>query len=177
MPTRPISASVQFSAFLSRFPAEIVSLARRCLIKLRGAFPGCNELVYDYSNSLVVSFSMSEHGYQGIVAIAILPREVRLYFDKSLPDPQGLLSGTGSKVRSVTVSDASELDGGDIHDLIQAAIKQSKKSRVTFPQTGKTRMVIKSGSTDKASRQAPKKQPKARDSAKRISRKIKSRQR
>ncbi|MBI3449273.1 MAG: DUF1801 domain-containing protein [Acidobacteria bacterium] len=143
MTTRQPSPSTQFSAFLSRFPPEIVALARRCLPKLRRAFPGSNQIVYDYSNSLVVAFSMSERGYEAIVAMAIFPRWVRLYFDKSLPDPEGLLEGSGAKVRSVTLKAASDLDHGDIHALIKAAIKHSG---VTFPRTRSTRMVIKSGS-------------------------------
>ena len=145
------SPNAQFSAFLSRFPPEIVALVKRCLPKLRRAFPVSYELVYDYSNSLVVSFSMSERGYEAIVAIAIFPRWVRLYFDKSLPDPQGLLEGSGAKVRSVTLKAASDLDRGDIHALIKAAIKHSA---ATFPKARSTRMVIKSASK----KQRPKKQ-------------------
>jgi hypothetical protein len=137
------SPNAQFSAFLSRFPPEIVALAKQCLPKLRRAFPGSNELVYDYSNSLVVGFSMSEHGIEAIVAIAIFPRWVRLYFDKSLPDPKGLLEGSGAKVRSVTLKAASDLDHEDIQALIKAAIEHSG---VTFPRTRSTRMVIKSDS-------------------------------
>jgi hypothetical protein len=146
MAVRQPSPNAQFSAFLSRFPAEIVALVKRCLPKLRRAFPGSYELVYDYSNSLVVSFSMSERGYEGIVALAIFPDWVRLYFDKSLPDPKGLLEGTGTKVRSVTLKAASDLDHGDIHALVKAAIKHSG---ITFPRTrssSSTRMVIKSES-------------------------------
>jgi len=131
------------SAFLSRFPPEIVALAKRCLPKLRRVFPGSYEIVYDYSNSVVVAFSMSERGYEAIVAIAIFPGWVRLYFDKSVPDPKGLLEGSGAKVRSVTLRAASDLDHGDIHALIKAAIKHSG---VTFSRTGLTRMVIKSKS-------------------------------
>jgi hypothetical protein len=140
---RQPSPNAQFSALLSRFPREIVALVKRCLPKLRRAFPGSNQLVYDYSNSLVVAFGMSERGYEAIVALAIFPRGVRLYFDKSLPDPKGLLEGTGAKVRSVTVKTASDLDHGDIHALIKAAIKHSG---VTFPRTRSTRMVLKSQS-------------------------------
>src|SRR4051812_748153 len=98
MTTRQPSPSAQFSALLSRFPPEIVALVKRCLPKLRRAFPGNYELVYDYSNSLVVAFGMSERGYEAIIAIAIFPGWVKLYFDKSLPDPQGLLEGSGTKV-------------------------------------------------------------------------------
>ena len=149
MNARQPTPNAQFAAFLSRFPPEIVALVKRCLPKLRRAFPGSNELVYDYSNSLVVGFSMSERGYEAIVAIAIFPGWVRLYFDKSLPDPKGLLEGAGAKVRSVTLKAASDLDRGDIHALIKAAIKHSG---VTFPRTGSTRMIIKSESKKKRPR-------------------------
>ena len=88
MNARQPSPNAQLSAFLSRFPPEIVALVKRCLPKLRRAFPGSYQLVYQYSNSLVVAFGMSDRGYEAIVAIAIFPRCVRLYFDKSLPDPK-----------------------------------------------------------------------------------------
>lgn len=143
MNARQPNPKSQFSAFLSRFPPEIVALVKRCLPKLRRAFPGSYELVYDYSNSLVVAFGMSERGYEAVVAVAIFPRAVRLYFDKSLPDPKGLLEGSGAKVRSVTLKAASDLDHGDIKALIKAAIKHSG---VTFPRARPTRMVIKSES-------------------------------
>jgi hypothetical protein len=136
-------ANVQFSGFLSRFPPEVVALAKRCLPKLRRAFPGSYQLVYDYPGSLLVAFSMSDRGYEAIVTIAIFPRWVRLYFDKSLPDPKGLLQGSGTKVRHVTLKAASDLDHGDIHALIKAAIKHSG---VTFARTRANRMVVKSQS-------------------------------
>ena len=141
MTTREPTPSAQFGAFLSRFPPEIVALAKRCMPKLRRAFPGTNEIVYDYRDSVVVGFSLSEHGYEAVVAMAIYPSWVRLYFDKSLPDPKGLLEGSGGKVRSVTLEAASDLDHGDIRALIKAAIKHSGG---TFSRTRSTRMIIKS---------------------------------
>jgi hypothetical protein len=140
MPTREPSPSAQFTAFLSRFPPEIIALVKRCLPKLRRAVPCPYQIVYDYANSVVVAFSMSERGYEAIVALAILPQGVKLYFDKSLPDPKGLLEGAGTKVRSVTLKSAADLDHGDIHALVKAAIKHAE---VTFPKTGPTRMIIK----------------------------------
>ena len=144
-----LSPNAQFAAFLSRFPPEIVALVKRCLPKLRRAFPGSHQLVYDYSNSLVVAFGMSERGYEAIVAVAILPRWVRLYFDKSLPDPKGLLEGAGTKVRSVSIKAASDLDQADIKSLFKAAMK---RSGATFPRTRSTRMVIKSAAKKKKPR-------------------------
>lgn len=143
MTTRPLTPNAQLSAFLSRFPPEIVALVKRCLPKLRRTFPGCYQIVYNYSNSLVVAFGLSDRGYEAIVAMAIFPQWVRLYFDKSLPDPKGLLEGAGAKVRSVTVKAASDLDQGDIKAFIDAAIQHSG---ATFPRTRSIRMVIKSAS-------------------------------
>ena len=141
MTAREPGPAAQFSALLSRFPAEVVALVKKSLPKLRRAFPGTYEIVYEYSNSLVVAFSLSERGYEAIVAMAVFPGGVKLYFDKSLPDPKGLLEGSGSKVRSVPLEAASDLDRGDIHALVKAAIQHSG---VTFPRTGKTRMILKS---------------------------------
>ena len=142
MSARQPSPNAQFSALLSRFSPEIVALAKRCLSKFRRAFPGCSQLVYDYSNSLVVAFGQSERGYEAIVAVAIFPQWVRLYFDKSLPDPNKRLKGSGTKVRSVTLKSAPDLDHEDIQALIKAAIRHSG---ATFEHTRTSRMVIKSG--------------------------------
>ena len=155
MTTRLPSPNAQFSAFLSRFPPEIVALAKRCMPKLRRAIPYSHQLVYDYSHSLVVAFGTSERGYEAIVSIAIFPREVRLYFDKSLPDPKGLLEGSGTKVQYVSIKAASDLDHADIRALFKAAIKHAG---ITFPRARSTRMVIKSA----AKKQTPKKRKQSR---------------
>jgi hypothetical protein len=149
MPTREPSPSTQFAALLSRFPPGIVALTKRCLPKLRRAVPCPYQIVYNYSHSVVVAFSISERGYEAIVALSVLPSGLRLYFDKSIPDPEGLLEGSGGKVRSVNLTTASELEHGHTHALIKAAIKHAG---LKFPRTRTTRMVIKS----KAKKQRPK---------------------
>lgn len=160
MTTRPPSTpspNAQFSAFLSRFPAEIIALVKRCLPKLRRAVPCSHEVVYNYSHSLVVAFGMSERGYEAIVSIAIFPDAVRLYFSKDLPDPQGLLEGSGTKVRSVIIKAASDLDRADIRALFKAAIKRAGATFPRTPSTRSTSMVIKSASKKKTSKkQRPK---------------------
>lgn len=141
MPTRPPSPKAQLAALMSRFPDEIAALAERCLLKLRRRFPGTNELVYDYTKSLVVSFGPSERGSEAVAALSIDSSGVRLYLDKTLPDPTALLKGTGTKVRSLTLESAADLDRADIKALLDAAIQ---KSGITLPRTGTTNLVIKS---------------------------------
>ena len=143
MTTRPPSPSARMSALLSRFPPETVGLAKKSLERLRRVLPGSTQIVYDYSKSVVVSFSMSERGYEGIVVLAISPSQVQLYFDKSIPDPKHLLKGSGSKVRSVSLEAATDVDRGDIADLIKAAIKHSG---VKLPAAGAGRVIFKSES-------------------------------
>ncbi|MBI5850614.1 MAG: DUF1801 domain-containing protein [Planctomycetes bacterium] len=151
MPTRQPSPNAQFLALLSQFPPEIVALVKRSVPKIRRAVPCSHQLVFEYPNSLVVSFGVSERGYEAIVAIAIFPHWVRLYFDKSLPDPKGLLEGTGAKVRSVHLVAASDLDKADIRALFKAAIK---RSGAAFPKTRSIRMVFKSVSKKRKPRKA-----------------------
>lgn len=124
MPRIESTSAAGIAALLARFPAKTVALAKRCLTKLRRALPGANQIVYEYSDSVVVSFSMSDRGYEAIVTLSVRDGEVRLYVDRSLPAPKGLLKGSGGKVRYLTVESASELDRGAVHALIVAAKKR-----------------------------------------------------
>ncbi len=133
------------SALLSRFSPESVALATRCLPKLRRTLPGATQLIYDYKHSVVVAFGVSERGSEAIVALAVYPQWVRLYFGegKALPDPEDRLEGSATKVRYVTLKAASDLDHGDIKALFKAALA---RSGLTFSRTRSPRMVMKSGS-------------------------------
>jgi hypothetical protein len=146
MNPRPTSPKSQLSALLSRFSPPIVAQARQCLLKLRRTFPGAYELVYDYPHSVVVAFGQSDRGYEAIAALAIEARGLRLYLDKSLPDPHGLLQGSGGKVRSVELATAAGLDRAEVTALIRAAIKHAG---ATFPRTGPNRLVMKSATKKK----------------------------
>jgi hypothetical protein len=147
MTTRPpASPSSQFSALLSRFGPETIALVKQYLPRIRRAVPCTHEIVYAYPHSVVVSFSMSERGYEGIVTIAIKADELRLYFSRDLPDPKGLLEGSGGKVRFVTINDASDLDRAEIKALFKAAIALHKRAVATIPRSGSPRMIIKSAS-------------------------------
>lgn len=161
MTTRQPSPKAQFTALLSRFSPESVALGKRCLSKLDRAVPGAIHLVYEYNHSVVVSISPSDHGYEGFAALAIYPNEVRLYFQggKDLPDPAGLLQGSGSKAQYAIVESASELDKKAMQALLKAAIKHSG---IAIPRGRASRMIIQSVQKDKKRKQAKKKSGRAR---------------
>lgn len=154
--------AAQLSSFLARFPPPMVTLATRCLSKLRRALPVSHQLVYNYSSSVVVAFGMSERGYEAIVALAVSPRWVRLYLDKSLPDPSGILEGAGAAVRSATITSASDLDRAEIKTLIKAAIS---RAGVELPRSGTARMIIKSASKRSATKRPATKKSASKKSA------------
>jgi hypothetical protein len=122
---RPPGTVAQAAALLERFPPGVAALARGCLPRLRRALPGADLLVYDYPRSVVVSFSLTGRGYEGVFALAVDPARVRLCLPLDLPDPKGRLEGTGSKVRGVVLASAAELDRGDVHDLLRAAVRRA----------------------------------------------------
>ena len=109
--TQP-SPSAQLSAFVSRFPAPTVALAKKCLPKLRSALPGSNQIVYDYSHSVVVSFSMSERGYEAVVALAYptAPAGENVEFTVMYQRGEGNKDGTLVAGQSVKVKDGMVFD-------------------------------------------------------------------
>ena len=95
----------------------------------------------------MVAFGLSEQGIEAVVALAIYPKEVRLYLPKATPDPKRLLQGSAGMVRYVVIEAASHLEHKDIQALFKAAIKESG---LKFPRTGAGRMIIKTGGKKKS---------------------------
>ena len=83
--------------------------ARSALARLRRLVPGAVELVYDNYNALVVGFGPSERPSEAILSLVAYPKWVTLCFLQDapeLPDPEGLLKGSGSSVRHISLESA-----------------------------------------------------------------------
>jgi hypothetical protein len=111
--------------------------------RLRKRLPTAHELVYQYSDSLVISYSPTDHGHEGVLAIRASEDEVRLYFNrgKGLRDPGKLLQGAGSQARWILLEGISTLARPEIARLIEEAIA---RNRVPFARTGRGPVVIRS---------------------------------
>ena len=136
------SAEAQLRTLIAKFaPAQrLIGATRR---SLRKRMPTAHEVVYEYSGSLVISYSPNEHGYEGVFAIRASANGVRLYFNrgKGLPDPAKLLQGSGKQTRWINVEDASTLALPGVEGLIDEAIA---RNRVPFASTGNGPVVIRS---------------------------------
>ena len=150
-----LSPEAALRSFIDRFDPKYQKLIRSIRAAVRKRFPTANELAYDYSNSVVISYSPTERGLEGIVSIAARDDGVRLYVQGvGLPDPKGLLQGAAKQVRYVEIEAVSRLAHPDVEALIAAAIDQSK---TPLPSEGGGKLIIRSDGTKAKARRKPSK--------------------
>ncbi len=121
---------------------------------LRRRLPSAHEVVYEYRDCFVISYSPNERGYEGVLAIRAGANGVELYFNrgKELPDPARLLRGSGKQTRSIHVEGASTLARPAVARLIDEAIA---RNRVPFARTGRGPVVIRPVSAKQSRRRRP----------------------
>lgn len=119
---------------------RLIAAMRRLL---RKRLPTACEVVYAYHNlgAVVISFSPSEQGFEGVLAIRASADGVKLYFNqgKALPDPEKLLQGS-AQARWIDVADASTLARPAVTSLIDEAIA---RNRVPFAPAGRGSVIIR----------------------------------
>lgn len=149
----PVSPSTQLNALIARFDPAIQTLVRQARTKLRKRLPTAVELVYDNYNALAIGYGSSEKRGDWIVSLAVYAGGVNLYFiyGIALPDPHGLLLGTGNQGRFIRLESAARLDCREVDDLIEAAIAEAD---TPLPKRGKGYLVIKSVSPNQRRRRA-----------------------
>ena len=91
---------------------------------LRKRLPTAHEVVYEYRDSFVISYSPSERGYEGVFAVRGSADGVRLYFNsgKGLPDPDKLLRGSGRRARYIDLEGTPTLARPAVVRLFDEAI-------------------------------------------------------
>ena len=145
---KPASAATELAALIAKFEPAIRKKFKAVRAALRKRFPTANELVYEYASSLVISYSPSEHGIQGVVGISATAEDVRLYITHAnrLPDPHGILQGKGSQARYVELAKPTDLKRPEIEALVAAAVKLAKPP---LGKTGGGQLIIKATAANK----------------------------
>lgn len=93
------SAEAELRTLISNFAPTHRQLIDAMRQRLRARLPAAHEIVYEYRDFFVISYSPNEHGYEGVLAIHAGANGVKLYFNrgKELPDPERLLQGYGNQ--------------------------------------------------------------------------------
>jgi hypothetical protein len=137
------SAEARLARFMARFDPAVCAVARKARAVLRRRIPAAFELVYDNYNALVIGFGPTERASDAMVSLALYPRWVTLFFldGAALRDPLGLLSGSGTRVRSIRLTTAEVLDTPGVRALLAATLAEADRA---LPARGRGRLFIKS---------------------------------
>src|SRR5437588_6762157 len=141
------SAEAELRTLIAKFAPAHLRLIGAMRRSLRKRLPTAHEVVYEYRDWFVISYSPNEHGYEGVLAIRGSADAVKLYFNqgKDLPDPEKLLQGS-SQTRWIHLESASTLARPAVARLIDEAIA---RNRVPFASAGRGSVVIRSTSAKK----------------------------
>lgn len=139
------SAEAELRTLIGQFAPKqtrLIGAMRRWILKY---LPTAHELVYEYRDCFVISYSPSGHGHEGVLAIRGGENGVRLYFNrgKELPDPGKLLQGSGGQTRWLSVEGASTLARPEVVRLTEEAIAHNS---VPFAPAGRGSIVVRSTS-------------------------------
>ena len=137
------AAEKQLKGFISKFDAKNQTLIRAVRQALRRRLPTAFELVYDNYNFFVIGYGPSEKAGEAIFSLAAQAKGVSLCFlqGAGLPDPNGLLRGSGNVVRNIRLETAATLDRAEVRALMKTALERAKSP---IDPKGMHRLVIKS---------------------------------
>lgn len=153
------NSETQLANCFAKYAPPIVKLGKALRAKLRARLPGLFEIVYAYEsqNALVISYSPTERGYEGLCSIALDPRGVKLFFGQgarlSKSDPSKLLQGRGKTVRYVVLKSIADFDRAEIEVLMAAALKLAN---VRLDACAKGSVILRAQARTKRARRATK---------------------
>lgn len=143
------AAVAELRKLISRFASgreRLVSSLRRWL---QQRLPTAHEIVYEYNDCFVISYSPSAHGYEGVLAIRGSADSVQLYFQKGkdLPDPEKLLQGKAG-ARWIVVEKVAALARPEFASLIGEALARNP---VPFALSGRGSVIVSPSTAKKRS--------------------------
>jgi Domain of unknown function (DU1801) len=146
-----VSPEKQLAGFVAKFDPAQARFIRSVRAALRKRIPTAFELVYDNYNFFVIGYCSTERTSDCILSLAADAHGIQLmfYYGATLPDPQGILRGSGVQNRSLRLESADDLARPEIESLIAAAIAQGDEP---LPKQGAGKLIIKSVSAKQRSR-------------------------
>ena len=119
---------MRVSEALADRPADVCELAIQVRRFVAKQAKGCSELLYKtYAVSTVFSYT-GKLG-QAFIHIATYGQHVNLGFNfgAELPDPHGLLEGTGKRIRHIRIDSLKLIKDKNVRALVKAAMDRGKQ--------------------------------------------------
>lgn len=113
----------QIANYLSPFNKEIGSLAQQLRDYLRKETKPTLEIVGDSTISVNIGYGFTEKAWDCYCAIIVYSKHINISFPAGafLPDPQGLLQGTGSKIRHIRIHELKDVKDPGVEKLLLEA--------------------------------------------------------
>jgi hypothetical protein len=139
------TAAGRLAGFIAKFDPAMQKRIKAARAAMRRRLPSANELVYDNYNFFVIGYSASERPSDCLLSLAANAKGIVLsfYYGSSLPDPAGVLQGSGSQNRFIRLESAAmlqrpEVEGSDHAVVITvrddgAGIPEAELSRIFLP--------------------------------------------
>jgi hypothetical protein len=141
----------RFESFLAEFNPDVAALGREAVRWLRQRLPAADVMIYDNYNFLVAGFSPNDRPSDAVLSIAMSARGVALCFlqGAGLPDPHGMLRGSGRVVRNIRLASIQDFVRPEVAMLVEVALD---RARVPFDSNREGRFYVKSVSPKKRPR-------------------------
>jgi hypothetical protein len=130
------SLTPEHRAFLEPYGPAITKLviaARKLVLE---EAPGAVELIYDAYSAVSAGYSFTGRPSDSFLYVAAYTKGVNMGFwaGTSLPDPDGLLEGTGKRSRHVKIRDLADVKRPALRALIRAAIEIADRPEGAAPK-------------------------------------------
>jgi hypothetical protein len=133
----------QYLKFLSPFEDRIreLALATRALVLVEA--PESAELIYDAYNAVATGYTFTGRPSDAFIHIAVYAHWVNLGFNRGseLEDSQGLLQGSGRRIRHIRIADPRDLEQPTLRAFVTAAVASAVRPDL---QVGKRSSASKS---------------------------------
>ena len=151
---KPAEAEARLKGFIAKFDPKHQTLIRAVRQALRTRFPTAYELAYDNYNFFVLGYGPTERPSDCILSMAAGANGVGLCLLRgaSLPDPKGILLGSGNQTRFIRLESVSVLARPEVEALVAAAVALSK---TPLPASGGVKLIIRSVSAKQRPRRKP----------------------
>ena len=113
----------QIVKFLEPFNSEIASLAQQLRDHLKKETKATIELVGNSTISLNIGYGFTEKAWDCFCAIIIYSKHINISFPSGafLSDPQGLLQGTGKRIRHIKIKEFNDIKVPVVKNLLLEA--------------------------------------------------------
>ena len=112
------------AAFLANYPPDIQTMAYGARALILEVMPNTFELIDPSAN--LIAYGL-DRGYKGLICgITLFKAHINIMLAQgaSLPDPQGLLKGTGKLARHIKITQLADLKNSEARALLQNAYQR-----------------------------------------------------